>query len=142
MKRSQKGSGLIEGVVGLMLVIGSTILAALLLLNSGMSILFDNKLLLVAGQAARYAVAHQLDENVEAETQTFVQSLMPTLGLTPNNLIVTTTPNAICGAQGMQVTVSNQFIVVGAAAIPGVFPSQIRLADTEFAGCTIAGKSQ
>jgi hypothetical protein len=139
MRRSNRGSGLVEGVVGLHMVIGGTVLATLLILNSGTSILSKNKILLVTGQAAQYAAAHQSDADLQSETQAFVQSLMPVVGLTPNRLSVTVTATAVNGVQGQQVCVTNQFPLFGTAG--GAFPTQIQLADTEFAGSSIVGSN-
>jgi hypothetical protein len=85
------------------------------------------KVLVVDDQAAQYAAAHQSDADLQSETQAFVQSLMPVVGLTPNRLSVTETAPAVNGVQGQQVC--------------GAFPTQIQLADTEFAGSSIVGSN-
>jgi len=130
MRRNQRGSGIIAGAVGLVLFVGSGILATLLILNAGVGIFFKNKTWLVANQAAQYAFAHQSDSNVQAETQSFVQELMPTVGLAPSRLNVTVTSTIVNGKEGEQVTVSNKFPLLGN---DGVLPHQIQLADTEIA---------
>jgi len=136
MRRSQRGSGIIEGAVGLLMVISGGIMATMLMLNSGADIFFKNKILVVANQAALYAAAHQSDPNVQEETQSFVQELMPTVGLTPSSLNVTVTPTTVNGVEGEQVAISNQFPLFGTGSI---LPNKIRLADTEFASFAIVG---
>jgi len=133
MKRNQRGSGLIEGVIGLMMVIGGTVFATLLILDSGTGIFLKNKILLVASQAAQYAAANQSDADVETETEVYVQSLMPLVGLTPRRLTVTVTAASINGVEGEVVAISNQFPLFG----QGVFPTEIQLSDTEFASASI-----
>jgi hypothetical protein len=139
MRRNNRGSGLIEGVFGLMMIISGTTLATVLLINSGTSILFKNKISLVASQAAQYAAAHQSDPNLEPETEAFVESLMPAVGLTPYGLNVTVTATELNGVQGQQVSVTNRFLLCSTCG--GVFPKQIQLADTEFASTSIVGSN-
>jgi hypothetical protein len=133
MKRTQTGSGLIEGVLGLMMVTGSTVFATLFILDSGTGIFLKNKISLVTSQAAQYAAANQSDSDLESETEAYVTSLMPVVGLTPSRLTVTVTATAVNGVQGEVVTVSNQFPLFG----QGILPTSIQLSDTEFAGASI-----
>jgi hypothetical protein len=132
MKRNQRGSGLIEGVIGLMMVIGGTVFATLLILDSGTGIFLKNKISLVASQAAQYAANHQSNPDVETDTEAYVQSLMPVIGLKPSRLTVTVTATSVNGVQGEVVAISNQFPLFG----QGIFPTEIQLSDTEFAGAS------
>jgi hypothetical protein len=139
MRRNKRGSGIIEGVFGLVLIISGGIISTLFILNSGAGIFFRNKTLLVASQAAQYAAAHQADSDVQGETETFVQNLMPTVGMSPSDLKVTVTATTVNGVQGVQVSVSNHFPLFGSGG--GVMPDQIRLADTEFASYCVVGSN-
>jgi hypothetical protein len=134
MRRTERGAGLVEGAVGLMMVVGGGILVTFLILDCGTAVYFKNKLLLITGQAAQFAAAHGSDPGVRDETMTFVQNLMPTVGLTPRDLNVTVNSTAMNGVQGVQVTVSNQFPLFG----KGMLPNRIQLDDTEFANSSIS----
>src|SRR5277367_6915217 len=101
--RNQRGQGLIEGALGLIMVLGGAIIAVLLILNSGTGIFLKMKIGLVTAQAAQYAAVHQTDANVQGETQAFVEALMPNVGLTPKQLTVTVVQCVVNGAQGEQV---------------------------------------
>lgn len=136
-RRNQTGSGIIEGTVGLMLVLGGSVLGALLVLNSGAGIFFKVKEAYVTELAAQYALSHTGDQ-----VTAYVQSLMPQVGLSPSNLQVTTNPSATftpAGGQpqsGASVTVSNLFPLFGNGS---VFPLKIQLSDTEFATTNTGG---
>jgi hypothetical protein len=135
MRCNQKGSGIVEGVVGLWMVIGAGVCAALLVLNSGAGIYFKEKLVIVTNMAAQFASAHSSDSNLDSEVQNYVQSLLPECGMTPSQLNVHVTAPAtfIANGQqqtGVQVVVSNQFNLFGNGT---VLPCQIQLSDTEFA---------
>src|SRR6185369_3630926 len=54
--RSQRGSGLAEGVIGLCMVITGTAIATVLLTDVGMSLYYKQKLGFVANQTAVFAV--------------------------------------------------------------------------------------
>lgn len=137
MKRNQRGSGIVEGAVGLVLVLGSGICSSLLVVNSGIGVLFQSKVSLVAAQAAQFAAAHQIDSNVESETEAFVQALMPNVGLAATSLDVSVTQTTVNGVEGELVTITNDFPVFGNASF---LPKQIRLSDTEFASfCVVVG---
>ena len=128
--RSQKGQGIIEGAVGLVLIIGGAVIGALLILNCGAGIFFKNKLLVVSTQAAQYAAAHSHDSGVNDEVTAYVQHLMQQVGMTPNNLAVSTNAATIDGQNGMTVAITNSFPLFGNGS---VLPCQIQLNDTEFA---------
>jgi hypothetical protein len=70
---------------------------------------------------------------VETDTEAYVQSLMPVVGLKPSRLTVTVTTTSLNGVQGEVVAISNQFPLFG----QGIFPTEIQLSDTEFASASI-----
>lgn len=125
------GQGLIEGTFGLTMVVGGGLLATLFVFNSGFGTLYQTKLSMVTSQAA--AVAAQLpddDATRTVEIQSFVQQLMPNVGLSPNNLSVTTTTfSAANGQVGALVSVSSGFPILGG----GTFvPTSMQVSDTEY----------
>lgn len=76
------GAALLEGVIALSLIIGATILGALFLINSGLSIYYKGKLALVSGQAAQFAAGlSPSDPDVASKTQTQAQAVATAMGL-------------------------------------------------------------
>jgi len=136
-RRSNSGQVLIQGALSLALVFAGGVVAALLVLYAGVGMLFQNKLSLVTSQAAAFAVSIPLDGNADAldQTKTFVQQLMPEVGLTPQNLTVRLQQTTVGTKTGVKVSVSNAFPMVGVAFAP----PQVQISDTEFAapsGCS------
>jgi hypothetical protein len=132
--RSTLGSGLIEGVFGLMLVIGGAVAGTLLILNSGTGISLKQKLVIVTNLAAQYAAQNFNDNNIEEDTQAYVENLLPQVGLRGNGLKVEVTKDVKVATNsapvtGVQVRVTNQIGLVGNGAL---FPATIELSDTEF----------
>ena len=53
-RRREKGSGIVEGVVGLLMIIGAAVLTVLLLVNAGGATYQKEKIGLVAQEVATY----------------------------------------------------------------------------------------
>lgn len=86
-QRSFNGQALVEGVIALVLIISSTVLALLLLANSGMAVYYKEKLAVVSSKAADYAAA-QPESSRNAETRAFVQELLQALGIRASSVDV------------------------------------------------------
>jgi len=127
--RNACGQGLVEGTVAICMIFGSGVVAMLLVLNSGTSMVFKEKLNNVTHLAAAYAAAHAGDSNVQEETTTFVAQLMPQAGISPTALTVEVNQVNIQQDPGVQVSISNQFPLFGTAG--GIFPAQLTLTDSE-----------
>jgi hypothetical protein len=126
--RSERGQGIAEGAAAISMIIPVSIGACLLIFNSGSGIYFKQKLEGVTHLAAQYAAAHAGDSNVEIETETFVENIMPEVGMTPNNLNVDIEELSMNENPMVKVTVANSFQVFGGGS---VLPSQITLAESE-----------
>jgi hypothetical protein len=123
-----------------MLVTGGCSLGAIFVLNCGAGIFFKNKEFSVTQLAAQYGaqlIAQNPNTNPESEIKSYVEALMPVVGLKPNNLNVkveypaTFTPVGGKPQTGISVSVSNGFPLFGNGT---VLPLEIQLSDTEFAG--------
>lgn len=77
VRRTQTGSGIVEGVVGLGIVIGATVLAVLLIINVGTATHLKRRVGFMAEQAAQYA-ANEDDDSKRSE---FVRELSTKMGL-------------------------------------------------------------
>lgn len=117
MGRKKNGSGIVEGVVGLMVVMGGVVAGSLFVLDTGTGIYFKNKLLIVTNIAAQH-YAQNTKENVAAD----VQSLMEQAGMTPNDL------HAGPDTTGTRFTVTNTFPLFGNGSI---LPLNVQLSDCE-----------
>jgi len=129
-QRNARGAGLVAGTTAVAVIIGTGAMATLLLVNLGSGILFEEKLGRINSLATNFASAHAQDTNLQAETESYVKNLMPAMGLAPIGTSVTVTPTDTQNGPGVQVTLGNQFHLVG---LRGVLPSQITLRDTETA---------
>ncbi len=128
VKRNRRGQGIIEGAIGLIMVLGAGIAATLLLLNSGAGMYFKQKLMPVAYLGAQFAAGHSADPNVSDETRQYIEQLMPKVGLKPANLGVDVLLITVEDEPSIQVTVTNNFPLFGNGSdITGV----LRLSGTE-----------
>jgi hypothetical protein len=83
-RRRKKAAAIIEGMLGVWLVIGFSVAASLLILDIGGIGTGQNKLAFVTQQAARFAAMHYNDPAVSSQTATFVQTCMQQCGM-PNS---------------------------------------------------------
>lgn len=130
VSRNQKGQGIIEGAVGLVMVLGAGIVAMMFILNSGVGMYYKQKLMPVTNLAAQFAAAHASDSNVDEETANFVRDLMPKLCMAPSNLQVKVETITVGSEPAMQVTVSNSFPLFGTGGASGA-TNLLALSDTE-----------
>jgi len=86
---------------------------------------FKMKLTHVNYQAAAYAAAHGGDTSLEDETADFIKTVMPQMGLVPNNLIVAVKQIRVEENPAVRVTVTNDFPIFGAAS------TKIAICDSE-----------
>jgi hypothetical protein len=137
--RTNKGVLLAEGAVALVIVIFGLIISVALVLNACIGATFKNRLVVVSNLAAQFAVARSSDAGLEAETDQFVQQLLPQVGLTPCNLVVTAKRETIDNQPGVLVSISNQFSVIGNGTM---MPMKLLVADTEFGAIKIPDPDQ
>jgi hypothetical protein len=133
MVRKADGSGIVEGTVGLMLVIGGGVMASLFLLNCGMSAYFKQKLEIVSNAAAQYAATLPPSDDLPTKTtltQQFVQQLMPQVGVRSINLSVNLDNSTVGTQTGISATVTNCFPLFGNGSI---LPATIQLSDSSWA---------
>ena len=129
-RTTSKGLVIVEAAFALSMVIAGGVLASMLVLYSGVSMYSKKKLSLVTSQAAVLAVSISSNANALDQTKAFVEQLMPEVGLTPHNLNVTLRQSTNGSQQGVTVTISNQFPMIGSGALA---PAQLQIIDSEFA---------
>jgi hypothetical protein len=135
--RSSCGQGIIEGVIGLILVMGGAVLGTLLLLNSGSAMYLKEKLAIVTAQSAKYAAGLSPTSDVTGSTTQFVRDLLPQFGLTPSSdLTVQTSETTISGSPAVQVSVTTGIPLFGNGT---VFPLSVKLTDSS--ACLLSSAS-
>src|SRR5262245_28409097 len=128
LRSDQNGAVLVEGVVALVLIISGTVLATLLLVNSGLSTYYKEKLGFVANQASQFAFQIPQNQDPKPLTTAFVLDLMNQMGL-PAEKTQVTTDNTIkvSGVRGVKVTIKADLKLIGKG---DVLPLTIPLTET------------
>jgi len=127
--RSTKGAGIVEGVVGLALVIGSTVLAVLLLVNAGAAAYNKEKIALVAQQAATYASILPNDTNRQALVETMVDAFLDNMGINSANTTVTVSDINLVNREAIEVTVTTSLSTLLSGNAAAILPLQINISD-------------
>jgi hypothetical protein len=129
--RAQIGAALAEGVVALMLIIGATVGACLLLSNIGTSIYYKEKLSFVSNQCAQYARFLPGTEDQEVKTAELAKSLLKSMGIKASRCEVKVKDTIVEGIPGVSVTVSAfDLQVFGTGEL---LPATVSLQDTAVA---------
>lgn len=131
--RTMGGSGIVEGLVGLMLIIGSTILAVILLLNTGIATYNKEKVAFVADQAATYATSLTNLSTRDADVRSFVNSLLNQMGVKASNTTVKVTDIACSKWAAVSVSVSTTLPTLMSSGFSFLIPQQLQVSDTAVA---------
>jgi hypothetical protein len=130
--RSARGSGIMQGIVCLMILIIGTVLGVLLLINAGTAAYQKEKLCFVANQSAAYATSFLPSERAAAapKVQNFSRQLLSNMGI--NTADVTVNFDVPVGAQkGAQVSITAPFATVAPAGYASVIPNGLQMSDSE-----------
>src|SRR5579883_2497962 len=104
--RPETGSGIVEGVVGLMLIVSATVIAVMLLLNTGIATYNKEKLSFVADQAAIYATSVADSPTRDSDVSSFVNNMFSNMGIQASNTTVTVKDIACSKWAAIQVQVT------------------------------------
>ncbi|MBY0548421.1 MAG: hypothetical protein K2W95_14080 [Candidatus Obscuribacterales bacterium] len=132
-QRSQRGSGIVEGVAGLGLVITGTICAVLLLVNCGMAMYHKNRLGYVALQTANYAAS--IPKSELSSVKTFAKELLQSMGANSTDANVESSEILIKGKPAVRVVITNPCVLLESGY--DFLPKSIALSDA--ATCVRAG---
>jgi Flp pilus assembly protein TadG len=135
IKRS-KGSALVQGVVGLWLLVIGTLLGLLLLVNVGGATYGREKLGFVADQAAGYATTLPAAANRQQAVTDLVKLLLAKMGFSTTNTTVTVSDTTVNGQAGVQVTVTTSLATLLAGNFGGIIPGEISMPYTAAAAKT------
>ena len=125
-KRSARGSGIIEGTVGLMLVSIGVVLFSGLLVNVGFGSYYKERLGFVADQTANYA-SMQSDEDKQKKVEEFAEALLKQMGFANQDTKVSLQEIEVYGEQATQVDITSDFPLF--QQLGGVFPAKISLSE-------------
>lgn len=128
LSRSTSGAALVEGVVALCLITMGTVVAVTLLVNTGMSTYYKEKLGFIANQAAIYAASIPPSEDIVTSTKPVVQDLLLKMGLPASQFKLTGMHTDVAGKPAVSVT-----IAISALPLFGdgqLLPLSISLQDT------------
>jgi hypothetical protein len=125
-RRSERGSTIIMGAAGMMLITAMLLAAVLFILNLSLIGNYQNKLDFVARQAAKFANYDLCSSSLEDDTAKFVEEALSYSGLPYRSVAVST--KSIRGtngsSSGIQVTVSAALPLLGKDSW---LPDQVRL---------------
>lgn len=133
--RSQKGQ--LMASMDLMILIPSTIVLLLFLLNAGVAMYYKQKLGFISLEAARYAAGISSANNAAAKTTEFVKDLVREMGMSCSSENVELKPCTLAGRPGVTVRVQlNGLALIGNGFI---LPSVIPMEDTSSASDIFGG---
>lgn len=126
--RKDSGAALVEGVMGLWLVITGTVLAITILVNTGMSTYYKEKLGFISNQCAAYAATLPPGEDIPTKVEPVARDLLNALGMANTGCKVKAEERAIQDRTAIKITVAvNGLKLFG----PGdVLPGTINLEDS------------
>jgi hypothetical protein len=127
--RQSRGSGIILGVVSSLLLVCSGVMSVLLLLNTGVSMYYREKLGFIADQAATYASTYsaflQNTGTRDSDVSAMVNALMSSMDLNSSNTTVSVTGSTSPGQQ-ISVTITANLPIVTSSAFSSAIPQRIR----------------
>lgn len=130
--RSARGSGIVQGVVCLMVIVIGVVLGVLLLVNAGTAAYQKEKLCFVANQSAAYATSFLPSERSTAppKVQNFARQLLNNMGVSSADVGVDFDV-AVGAKRAARVSISAPFATFVPAGYGSVIPSGLQMSDTE-----------
>jgi hypothetical protein len=125
--RTESGS-IVEGAIGLWLIVVMLVMGVLLLVNCGMAAYYKGKLGYVAQECARYAAGLPDDKDPTPKTERFADDLMRHLGLPVTSASVKVEKAVLGDLPAMRVTVGNSKLALFGNG--SILPTVISMSDT------------
>jgi carbon starvation protein CstA len=131
--RKQYGAALAEGVVALWLIVSITVASISLLINSGMSMFYKQKIAYVAMQTATYTAQMKMHEDKKAKGEELAKKLLGSMGFNTAQADVQVSEVTIEEAPciKVEITVANLPLFHGTEA--GMMPFSVTLGDSAVA---------
>jgi hypothetical protein len=128
--RPARGSGIVEGLVGMMLISGATVLTVILILNSAIASYDREKIGFVANQTAYYAASLDDPSTRDSDATAFADNLLTQMGLQASNTTAKVSDTAAGPFASVSVEVSAKLPTVTSSAFSYMLPSQLQVSDT------------
>jgi len=131
--RTRKGSAVVEGVVGLLLIVLGVVLGTLLMVNIAGVTYCKEKVGFIANQSANYAATLPPDPARHGLVLDSVKALLTSMGFQSARTIVTITDITIGSRPSVKVTITTPFTTFLSQNFSGVIPPQITVTDSAVA---------
>ncbi len=131
--RKMRGSSILEGAVGLLLVFTGLIVAGLLLMNSGVLIYNQEKIGFASHAAALYASRVTNIANRQADVEAQVSNIMNNLGLASASTTITIKDITVSSKPAVSVSISASLPTMLSANFGNLLPQQVQLTETAVA---------
>ncbi len=128
-RRNQTGAVLAEGVVSIWLIVTVVVASISLLINSGMSMFYKQKIAFIAMQTASYTAQLKTSEDRQTKGETFARMMIKTMGLPVINSEITIKEVAIEGAPSMEVAITLTNLPLFHGPESGMLPFTVTLGD-------------
>lgn len=129
VRRNQTGAVLAEGVVSIWLIVTVVVASISLLINTGMSMFYKQKIAFIAMQTATYAAQLKLADDRQARGETYAKSLIKTMGLPVINSEITIKELVVEGAPSIEVAITLANLPLFHGPESGMLPFSVTLGD-------------
>lgn len=128
--RNQRGAALVEGVVALWLIVSITVASISLLINSGMSMFYKQKIAYVAMQTATYTAQLKMNEDKQTRGDEIARSLLGTMGFNLGQVEVEVKEITVADAPSVRVDITCKNLPLFHGTEAGMMPFSVTLADS------------
>jgi len=127
--RDQHGAALAEGVVSLWLIISIAVASICLLVNSGMSMFYKQKIAYVAQQTATYTAQMKMNEDKKTKGEEVAKKLLAAMGFQTMNAEIDIKEETIEDAPCISVSITLKNLPLFQGSEPGMMPFSVTLGD-------------
>lgn len=131
--RNQRGAVLAEGVVAIWLIISITVAAVSLLINSGMSMFYKQKISYVAMQTATYTAQLKMNEDKVGKGEAAAKKMLEAMGFSTVNSEIEIKEENIEDAPCISVSITLKNLPLFQGSEPGMMPFSVTLGDKAIA---------
>ncbi len=133
-KRRMRGSALILGLAAVFLIVSGSVLAVLLILNTGAATFNKEKVEFITYQTASYAATYSAFLSDAQKRQTnatdMVNGLLQEMGMNGTNTTVSVSDTTLSGQPAVSVTVTVDLPTVAVGNFASIFPQRIQSTST------------
>ena len=127
--RNQRGAVLAEGVVAIWLIVSISVASISLLINSGMSMFYKQKIAYVAMETATYTAQLKMNENKIDKGEALAKKMLELIGLPSHNADIEVKEETIDDAPCITVSITVKNLPLFQGSEPGMIPFAVTLAE-------------